>query len=695
MGKHITVSSQKFENALKVIRVIIYARVSSQKQLDNKEEDSIKSQIHCCRKFCKEMLKVGEQWEIVEIISDDGRTGRNDKRDGISRVKERTAKGDADVVLVYGLSRAFRNSRLGHEFDQTLEEHGVRLVSTTQPGGTDTAFERFVRSMFWALAELTSNIISEDVRRSIQSRLQKGLTHGAVPKPGYNIKDGRLHIVPEDAKVILEIFEMAFNGMKPMEIVNDLNERKIRTRKRISKKGTVTGGKRYRIENVLTILRDPIYKGLLIHKGEDYPSAAEAIVSVETWDKVQIALDRRPRKKEGIPLGKSKYFMPLVGKVRCGCCNSSMKPSFSSKRKSDGMMEKYFYYLCSKHEKLGKESDCQVGRVPARLLEKLIMEAFSEIATNPGVSTRIIEKAPKANTTKIRQLTKERQTIRKQLKELDAEADNITEKLLMTAGTLIGEKIENRINALTAQKNELVSKEIHLNKEIDALKSDLLAPQKLQHALAHFAEAVVCLSEDEQKELYRLIFKSVIVSAGGKARDPAAENARRSRRNRRHLSVEVRLRTEAIQTLLGEEEPAGGRKSGFTIPLEIAHCRNNPMENCAILSPAHKECGKKSQQTRKRPKKTEHEIHRAIRWKKEMEDLGIGQNELARRKGLSSAAVSQTMKLLELSNDAISILVELNDPKQISRVGRRKLFGVLGGVVKEQTSQIIRLINGY
>lgn len=84
----------------------------------------------------------------------------------------------------------------------------------------------------------------------------------------------------------------------------------------------------------------------------------------------------------------------------------------------------------------------------------------------------------------------------------------------------------------------------------------MLTPQRLQHALAHFAEAVVCLSEDEQEEIFQLLFKSVIVSAGGKAKDLATANARRPRENRKHLSIEVRLRTEAIQTLLDEEEPA-------------------------------------------------------------------------------------------------------------------------------------------
>lgn len=693
MGKHKTVAERKLDKVLKIVRVVVYARVSSQKQLDNKEEDSIKSQIRHNRRFAEAFGEAGEKWDVVKVVVDDGRTGRNDNRDGLKEVRHLVETGQVDVVLVNRLSRAFRNAKLAHDFEEFVKRHDVRLVSRMEPGNTDTASEKFVRSIHHSMSEFASNQISEDVKRSIQSRLEAGLTNGGTPKPGYDSKDGHLFLVEEDAVIVREIFEMAENGMLPTEIANDLNRRGIRTRKRKSKSGNTSGGQRYRPEGIIKILRDPIYKGIFIHEGIEYPLSIEPIVSKEVWGKVQVALDRRPRKKEGISLERSKHFMPLTGRVRCGCCNCAMKPSFSTKKKSNGTKEKYFYYLCSKHEKLQKESACQVGRVPARLLEKLIMEAFSEIAGNPGVANRIIEKAPKANTSKLRQLTKERQAIRNQLKELDAEVENATNKILSMAGTAVGKKIKERIDELTERQNELVSEEIGLNKEIDALKSDLLAPRKLQHALAHFAEAIVCLSEDEQKELYRLLFKSVIVGAGGKAKDPAADNARRSRGNRRHLSVEVRLRTEAIQTLLGEEEQTGGRKSGFTIPLEIAHCRNNPMENCAILLPVHKECGQKSPKTRKRPKKTEHEIHRAIRWKKEMDDLGIGQNELARRKGLSNAAVSQTMKLLELSNDAINILVELNAPRQISRVGRRKLFGILKCSVKHHASEIIRLIN--
>lgn len=200
---------------------------------------------------------------------------------------------------------------------------------------------------------------------------------------------------------------------------------------------------------------------------------------------------------------------------------------------------------------------------------------------------------------------------------------------------------------------------------------------KAEVALAHFAEAAKCLSEDEQRELYKLLFKSIIVTEGGKTKDPTIGNSRRTRDSRRQLSMEVRLRSEAVETLFGEAPPSGGRKSGFTIPLEIAHCRKKPMENCAILSPVHKECGHTAPKTRKRPKKTEHEIHRAIRWKKEMEELGIGQNALGRRKGLSSAATTQAIRWLKLSPAAQELLLDVKDLTLIRKLGRRTVFPLL------------------
>lgn len=692
MGKHKTVAERKLDKVLKIVRVVIYARVSSQKQLDNKEEDSIKSQIRHNRRFAEAFGEAGEKWDVVKVVVDDGRTGRNDNRDGLKEVKHLVETGQVDVVLVNRLSRAFRNAKLAHEFEEFVQSHNARLVSRMEGGNTDTASEKFVRGIHHSISEYASNQISEDVKRSIQSRLEAGLTNGGTPKPGYDSRDGHLLVVEEDASVVREIFEMAESGMSPTEIANDLNRRRIRTRKRRSKSGNITGGHRYRPEGIIKILRDPIYKGTVIHEGVEYPLITPPLVSKEVWDKVQIVLDCRPRKREIFTQKRDKNFLPLKGIIRCRCCNSAMKPSFSTKRKPDGTVEKYFYYLCSKHEKRGDESACKIRRVPARLLESLLMEAFGEIAACPEIANQLIKKAPKAKTSKIRSLTKERQAIRRQLKDLDTEAKALTEKILRYAGTVVGDEIDKQVKELTDQKTSLTTEEVRLNREIDALKSDILAPEKLQQALAKFSEAVKYLPEDEQRELYKLLFKSVIVKEGGKAKDPVNENSRRTRENRRHLSVEVRLRTEAIQTLFDGESDSE-RKKGFTLPLEIAHCRKKPMENCAILSPVHKECGQKAHQTRKRPKKTEHEIHRAIRWKKEMDELGIGQNELARRKGYSCPAVAAVMAWLKLCPEAVEFIKnipEYKSTRSISRSYRKRLFGMNAS---EQISAIKELLS--
>jgi hypothetical protein len=81
--------------------------------------------------------------------------------------------------------------------------------------------------------------------------------------------------------------------------------------------------------------------------------------------------------------------------------------------------------------------------------------------------------------------------------------------------------------------------------------------------------------------------------------------------------------------------------------------------------------------TRKHPKKIEHEIHRAIRWKNEMEELGIGQNELARRKGCLGPAVAAVMAWLKLSKEALDLIIDIPNSKstrQISRSYRKRLL---------------------
>ena len=72
------------------------------------------------------------------------------------------------------------------------------------------------------------------------------------------------------------------------------------------------------------------------------------------------------------------------------------------------------------------------------------------------------------------------------------------------------------------------------------------------------------------------------------------------------------------------------------------------------------------------PKK--HVIHKAIKWKKMLEDGKVNSlSEIARKEGLSRTRITQIMNLLKLPAKVQKFLADLNDPKEIRRHSERRL----------------------
>jgi hypothetical protein len=76
-----------------------------------------------------------------------------------------------------------------------------------------------------------------------------------------------------------------------------------------------------------------------------------------------------------------------------------------------------------------------------------------------------------------------------------------------------------------------------------------------------------------------------------------------------------------------------------------------------------------------RPQK--HIIHKAIRWKKMLDDGEVGSlSELAKKEGLTRARVTQIMNLLKLPDDMREFLLGLENPKEIKKYSERRLRGL-------------------
>jgi len=76
----------------------------------------------------------------------------------------------------------------------------------------------------------------------------------------------------------------------------------------------------------------------------------------------------------------------------------------------------------------------------------------------------------------------------------------------------------------------------------------------------------------------------------------------------------------------------------------------------------------------KEPLKVGHIIHKAVKWKKMIDDGTISSmSEIAKKEGLTRARVTQIMNLLKLPTEMQEFLLGLDDPKEIRKFSERKL----------------------
>ena len=104
------------EERIKRIRVVIYARVSSNKQ---KEQGDLDRQVELLRRYANE-----QGYIIVDIITDAG-SGLKEERKGLKKLLKMVTDKRIDVVLITYRDRL---TRFGYKYLQFFfEKHGVRI----------------------------------------------------------------------------------------------------------------------------------------------------------------------------------------------------------------------------------------------------------------------------------------------------------------------------------------------------------------------------------------------------------------------------------------------------------------------------------------------------------------------------------------------------------------------------------------
>src|ERR1051326_7638780 len=113
---------------------------------------------------------------------------------------------------------------------------------------------------------------------------------GGMPPLGYRCHDHKLILIESEAETVQHIFRRyaALGSVRLLQ--QELDAAGIRSKSWVSSSGRSWGGKPLARGALYLMLRNPIYRGLIVHRDQHYPGGPEPIVDDALWDQVQAKL---------------------------------------------------------------------------------------------------------------------------------------------------------------------------------------------------------------------------------------------------------------------------------------------------------------------------------------------------------------------------------------------------------------------
>ena len=227
-------------------RVAAYCRVST----DMADQlHSLSAQI----KFFTEYICEHEDWELIEVYSDEGITGTSIKRrDNFNRMIKDCENGKIDTILTKEVSRFARNTIDTLTYTRKLSDLGINVIFMNDGIDTSDKDGELRLSIMASIAQEESRKISERVKWGIRRKMENGWVYGYAEMLGFRTCKGRLEIVPEEAEIVRRIFHSyVYEGKGCHTIANELNAAGLLT----------VRGKMWREDGVCRILKNDKYVG--------------------------------------------------------------------------------------------------------------------------------------------------------------------------------------------------------------------------------------------------------------------------------------------------------------------------------------------------------------------------------------------------------------------------------------------------
>ena len=345
-------------------RVAAYCRVST----DNEDQaNSFESQ----QRYFRQYIERNSDWELYAIFADEGISGTNTKkRKEFNRMIECAKNGDFDLIITKEISRFARNTLDSIFYTRDLKKHGVGVIFLNDNINTLDGDAELRLAIMSSIAQEESRKTSERVKWGQKRQMEQGVVFGRSML-GYDVKDGKMTINEEGAKIVRLIFHKFVDEGKGTHVIaRELREEGIESMRVKEWQNTV----------ILRVIRNEKYCGDLVQKKTFTPDFLshekkynrgqeefviikdhhEPIISRELFDKANRILDAKSFSQEAKTKHSNRY--PFSGKIKCGRCRANYVARYKT-RKDGSRYKAWRCYEAANHgrphiDKAGNQIGC-------------------------------------------------------------------------------------------------------------------------------------------------------------------------------------------------------------------------------------------------------------------------------------------------------------------------------------------------
>ena len=297
-------------------RVGIWIRVSTE---DQAQGESPAHHEYRARRYAE-----FNEWTVLEVYDLAGVSGKSVwDHPECQRMLRDVKRGHIQGLIFSKLARLARNTKELLDFAQHFETHKGTLVSIEEKIDTSTPAGLLFYTMLGAIAQWEREEITSRLRSSIGVRAKLGRPLNGLAPYGYKWEDKHLALVPAEAAVRREAFELFLTHRRKGVVARLLHAKGYRTRSgkkftdvHVDRMLRCSSAKGLYRTNVFRIAKDGGWRKEVKPESEWGTAECPAIVSAEMFDRVSAIIEEqtKPVRKPG-----KKPVHIFAGLLKCGC----------------------------------------------------------------------------------------------------------------------------------------------------------------------------------------------------------------------------------------------------------------------------------------------------------------------------------------------------------------------------------------